>query len=240
MDLQLPGLEERESALDRSFRARGQFWTWGFGVGLVLLLIWNVALPRPYWPPLVATAAFPLFAGWVVGRSRGVIALNAPRGSARPHAAFGLMPPVLILIFRATSDWKVGGWWPVIRPAAAGEVALLLLVWLVVRRLPPRQVGAASFLVILSAVYSVALVLFINCGLDASAAYRQERAVVVDRRVSHGKSTSYYLTVSRWDGADTEHEVGVGPSLYGRHPVHSVAFLAYYPGALGVPWYRIQ
>jgi hypothetical protein len=240
MDLQLPGQDPVEGALDRSFRERGQSWTWGFGVALVLLLIWNVALRRPYWPPVVATAALPLVAGWVVGRSRGMIALSAPRGSALPHAAFGLMPPVLILVFRATADWKVVGWLPVIRPVAVGEVALLFLVFLVVRRLPPRPVRAAGFLAILSVIYCVALVVFINCGLDGSAAYLQERAVVVDRRVSHGKSTSYYLTLSRWDGTETEHEVQVGPTVYGRHPVRSVALLAYHPGTLGVPWYRIQ
>lgn len=64
------------------------------------------------------------------------------------------------------------------------------------------------------------------------------RATVMDKHVSHGKSTRYVLTLGPW-GRTAGGDANVSGEFYDQVPVGLVICVSHHPGALGVIWYEL-
>ena len=64
---------------------------------------------------------------------------------------------------------------------------------------------------------------------------------VLDHDVHHGKSTSYYLTVSPWiDGKTESKKISVSSKAYRECQIGETAHIHLHNGALGINWYYVS
>lgn len=87
-------------------------------------------------------------------------------------------------------------------------------------------------------LYSYALVIQVNCFYDntVSEYYAVE---VLNKRISTGKHTYYYLELSPWGPKQEVDEVSMGQELYNRTEVGDEVFVYFYKGKLGIPWFVV-
>lgn len=64
-------------------------------------------------------------------------------------------------------------------------------------------------------------------------------AQVVGKHVTHGRSTSYSLTLSAWGPFETTNRMGVSSGTYGTVDIGDRVCLSLHPGNLHIPWYRM-
>ncbi|WP_163714364.1 hypothetical protein [Mangrovibacterium lignilyticum] len=87
--------------------------------------------------------------------------------------------------------------------------------------------------------YSFGTVIHINCYYDHSAA-EQYTAKVLDKRISSGKSTSYYLKLSTWGPQNEVDDVSVSKALYNRTEVGTEVNIYFRNGILEIPWFIVR
>ena len=66
------------------------------------------------------------------------------------------------------------------------------------------------------------------------------QAKVLDKRVSHGKHTSYYLTLSPWGPVANPREFDVSRSIYDNRSTGDEVRAYLMQGAFHIPWYVIE
>lgn len=92
---------------------------------------------------------------------------------------------------------------------------------------------------IIFSMYGIGLTMPGNIMFDKSEPVVYE-STVVDQRVSHGKSTNYYLKLSPWINEKKEFkEVSVGKTLYSNVQAGSTVYVKLYKGYFGIPWFKV-
>ncbi|MGI5172940.1 hypothetical protein H0R92_04975 [Treponema sp. OMZ 840] len=100
-----------------------------------------------------------------------------------------------------------------------------------------RIVSVVSILFIMS-LYGFGVSVSSNIMFDKSKPTVFE-VVVVNKHVSKGKRTNYYLEVSPWiDGKAKQKEISVGNKLYSEVESGDMVKIKLYKGFLGVPWFK--
>jgi hypothetical protein len=223
-------IDERRRNLNQLNRIGG----YGQAIGLVLLL-WVTLAPQPYWLAILVAALAPLAALALVALTGGRFALYSL--DARPKVAF-LMYPGLGLTMRAMLDIHLYHFADVLGPGVPTAAAAVLMSWAVDRRLARRAAVLAAFS-LAAIAYAYGLVAEADVLLDRTqpAAFT---AAVLDKRISHGKHTSYDVTLARWGDRKGDEQVDVGPAPYRRLQVGEPACIWLHPGRLGVRWFRVD
>jgi hypothetical protein len=96
---------ERQQKLSAA-RSVTRLATWA-NVGL---FAWAYIYPHPYELVIFVLAALPWVAVYIMARSPGLYALNAPRGSGRPDLTILLISPGFLLMLRALQDVHILDW----------------------------------------------------------------------------------------------------------------------------------
>ena len=63
-------------------------------------------------------------------------------------------------------------------------------------------------------------------------------ARVVGKHVTHGRSTSYTLTLSAWGPFEVNNRMGVSATTYGAFDIGDRICVALHPGSMHIPWYQ--
>jgi hypothetical protein len=92
--------------------------------------------------------------------------------------------------------------------------------------------------VIFSVVFGYGSVVSSNCLFD-NVASDLHYARVLDHRISSGKSTSYYLTLSAWGAKPSGEEVSVASDLYYQVSKGDSVTVHIKKGTFNIPWYYI-
>ena len=93
-------------------------------------------------------------------------------------------------------------------------------------------------MLIVSAVYGLGTVRSVNCAFDDSSEKIFD-AVILEHRVSRGKSTSYFLTLSKWGPQSTVSDFEVGKKLYYNLSVGDTVAIKLRAGLLHIRWLRV-
>lgn len=80
-------------------------------------------------------------------------------------------------------------------------------------------------------------IVYLNTFFDQSAP-QFFKTTVSDKRISSGKSTSYYLVVSPWGPEKSRRSISVGKRKYDVAAITDTVRMELHQGALGLPWYR--
>jgi hypothetical protein len=81
----------------------------------------------------------------------------------------------------------------------------------------------------------VAAVLLINGALDRSPA-EEHNQVVLQKYITHGRSTSYNIVFSSWRPGHASEKRSVSPDIYAQFRVNDRVVIEVHKGALGIPW----
>ncbi|MBC9914764.1 hypothetical protein [Chitinophaga varians] len=95
--------------------------------------------------------------------------------------------------------------------------------------------GVISFLIFFTPAVFGSIV-YLNTFFDHSPRQLFE-TTVYDKRISRGRSTSYYLVVLPWGPVSSKVSISVGKKKYEAAHINDVVTMELHDGALGIPWY---
>ena len=203
--------------------------------GALLISAWGVFYPRPYQLIMGILAAVPLLAVMLMLRSRGLYQIEGRRNDARPSLALPFLIPGCVLTIRALAGVDFLKWMPLFSLSLAGACALTLLIASADRRMRERRaVMGAIFL--FATFYAFGVAAQADELLDRSTP-QVFRVAVLSKRVSSGKSTTYYLRVEPWGPKQDANDVSVPGRLYGVVLPKQTVCINLLQGALKIPWY---
>jgi hypothetical protein len=226
--------EERQAALSRATVQTRILHAVGVGA-----IIWAFIYPHPYAAVIVILAAIPVASIALALFSHGAISLYATPNSVRPGVAYIMIAPGAVLALKAIKDWHILNWSGFWLPFAVLGFLLIAVLWLGsvsdTRRTTLGFLGLSA--VMLAQAYG--LVVFANCYPDRSVP-DFHRTRVVSRRISSGKSTTYYLFVGPWLDGGYSRQVAVSRAFYEEHPDGSVVLVGVRQGVLHMPWFNVR
>lgn len=195
-------------------------------------------LARPYGVSLYAAILLPFLCFPVLWRYRRMVRLSARKNSAYPSVLMAIGAPAFALVLRAMIDFQVTDHSQVWLPCLLIVLLLTALIGLSGGFADPGSAqGMASVLGTagLFALYSYGSIVTLNGYLDRHAPKVYD-VTVLSRRISKGKTTSYYVTVSLGRGQSATEEISVSRSMYEKLGEQDTAYLCVMDGRFGIPW----
>lgn len=245
LDRDRKDVEERESAdaigalNERGYRehAQGklrQVATWlyrgAYALGIAILLI-----PDPYHVLTWTAVALPWLAIAAVAKFRPFYRFGGPNNCPLPDLSPPLFIPGIFLALVALKSMSTVDWQSTLVLTLLGALAIVGAAFYVDPWLR-KHFGAAALLAVLCCGYGYGAGLEANALLDHSTP-RPYHVTVLSKRVSHGKSRSYYLGVPAWGPHALGEDVMVSRWRYQNTRVGDTACIQLRPGALRVGWY---
>jgi hypothetical protein len=201
------------------------------------LIFWAFIYPRPYELVIFVLAALPWIAVWIMARSPGLYTLNAPRGSGRPDLTILLISPGFLLALRALQDVHILDWQHLIPVAALVAIALMGgVLWALPSAREKPGMLALTFVLVLAYGYGVTSLG--NALLDRTRG-SVFPATVYGKYVTSGRGRTPTLRLGPWGPQAAGQDVRVPWDLYRSTAIGDKVCAHSYPGAFGIPWYRI-
>jgi hypothetical protein len=194
--------------------------------------------PDPYPVILGLLLILPALALLILLWFPGLVHFDGKKNSAYPNVAAAFMMPGLVLTLRAILDWHVVEWNGLWAPFITIGLMLTAAVYVCakdVRKKPGKALIAACF----AFPYAYGALIYFNCYYDRSEPLVYN-SIVRDRHVSHGKHTSYHLTLDPFIDNTPEREVDVPRSIYEQHEVGDAVRIYVFEGTLSIPWYFVR
>lgn len=228
--------EIRERRLEEAKKAAWYLNTASWGV-----LAWLFFYPHPYNIATSVAAAFPLLAILTCYAYRGFMKGDDTDKSAYPSVLNALIMPSIVLMLRAILDFNIlayeKGWLIMGFMAATLYIAYMLPTG----GFAPKTAShyfMMFFLPVMTFAYSFGTYVVLNCQADTSTpAYY--RTVIESKRISKGKSTTYYLTLNPWGEIKEPEEVTVTYSEYDYAQPGDTVTILQHPGYLKLPWIEV-
>jgi len=210
------------------------------GIGL---LIWSIAYPRPFETLMILLFIAPWLAVGITWYFKGLLKLYKLKKSPYPSmiqlmlmATFG----VALVVLRSYDLYSFGEKaWSLL--AGGTMAASIICIGACRQAIATARKKTVTYIVVfvMAAAYSYSLLIFSNCYYDKSSPTIFHVAVT-GKRISSGKSTSYYVSLSSWGQYSDGNEVSVSQSFYKnvREQDSLSVYLKY--GKWGIPWYRLR
>ncbi len=158
-----------------------------------------------------------------------------PRAGVRPSPLTAVLPAG-VLAFRGLVTVHLMTPVPLMVAAAVvGLAAAALTYQRLTGAVRPAQVSVAAGVFAGLLAYGAAAYLD---ALPAGPPSRSYAVTVTDKQVSHGRSTSYDLSLAAW-GDRPPGRVQVSSSLYRALDIGSTVCIDQYAGDLGIPWFEV-
>jgi len=243
--------DEQEALLRRARIVTKILWYAAILLGITCIasLFFINKLPFPLFRiSLIACLAFPLVLFAVMKISKGLIRFNTANISIYPSvlSAFSIISSVMFILLILFEDEVIGSMKILYWTAAVDAVLLIIYMFCADSeelKGSGKLLGKISTVIpclILFTMFSVGAVFSFNKEFDTSTPDIIETKVI-DHDVHHGKSTSYYLTVSPWiDGKTESKKISVSSKAYKECQVGGTAYIHLYNGALGINWYYVS
>jgi hypothetical protein len=176
----------------------------------------------------------PWVAVWMVSRFQPLYRFGAKRNDAHPDLTAPLMIPGLVLAVRAMTDLHTLDWHAPLMLSVVGGLALSGFAL----RVDPwfRQQHWAALLM---GLFVCAYGLELNALADSTvpSVYATQ---VLGKRVSHGKSSTYYLRVTAWGPISEDADVSVSAGRYQATRIGDRVCVFLGSGAFRIPWFQIR
>ncbi len=227
---------EREQKLKKA-RTTTKVINWTAGI----ISAWTFFAPAPYEYLICALIPIPLIAVLILKLSKGIIRLEDRNDTAYPTVFAAIFFPGIVLAMRALSDYNIFNyeniWLPVF--TITGLIMSVILIWnneFSFRR--PKGYFLALFFSVCFFAFSYGSILGLNNILDESIPeiYNTQ---IQSKRISSGKSKSYYFMVTPWGPQKSTEEVSVSKDLYNELNNNDVVTIYFSKGRFGIPWFIV-
>ena len=203
-----------------------------------LAAAWAFFYPTPYQWALLANLIIPCLALLAIILSNGLIQFDEPKGSAYPSVIYAIIFPSLVLFVRAVLDYSILSFEHVWPNALLISLALTGLLFLKKNKRKKEYYALAGLAFVMFG-YGFGTTIHINCFYDASKA-EVYSTKVLDKHISNGKTTIYYLNLGPWGPQKEAEEVSVDEALYHRTELGETVNVYLFEGLLDIPWYAVE
>ena len=224
--------EQREESLSNAHRF-SKFLTWASWFAAA----WGWFYPRPYSLVIFILAALPPIAIYLGLRAKGVYQFDGKRNDARPSLAVPVIAPGLVVALRAISDLSFLRWQQLLSPILILTIAMAALI-----AAADPKTGKQRWSYLATLLLAVAYAGGVTAMADSLLDYSTPRILqtqVIQKRISSGRSTTWYLRLAPWGPQDHPAEVSVHSSLYNSVQPGQTVCVYLYPGALKIPWFEV-
>jgi hypothetical protein len=201
------------------------------------LILWAFIYPHPYELIILVLAVLPWVAVWIMARSPGLYSFNAPRGSGRPDLSVLLISPGFVLMVLALRNVQILDWQRLLPLAALVALTLMgSVIWAIpaVR----DKLGMAALTLVLVLAYGFGVTSLGNALLDGTAGSIYP-VTVYGKYVTSGRSRTPTMRLGPWGPRAAVEDATVPWDVYRSTNIGEKVCVRSYPGAFGVPWYRI-
>ena len=202
---------------------------------------WTFFYPTPYQYSILVAMIIPVVALLVAKFSDGLIRIDEKKGSAYPSVIYAFIFPSLVLMVRALLDYEIFDYNNVWQTTVIITLAFLFLLLMKQQEITFKQKSdfiTVPCLTLFLFAYSFGTVIHINCYYDDSEA-EHFTAKILEKRISSGKTTTYYLELSTWGKQNEVDEVSINKSLYNRVKIDDEVNIYFRNGKLEIPWYIV-
>lgn len=206
-----------------------------------LSFAWTLFYPKPYDYAVLSAFIIPIVALIAVKLSRGLIRIDKKDGSAYPSTIFAFIFPSLGLMLRSFLDYDIFDYSNVWIKAVLVSVAFLFILLFNQKEITFKKKQdylTVSSLIMFLFAYGFGAVIYLNCNLDKSEP-QHYTATILDKRISSGKHTRYYLKLTAWGQQKEIDEVSVGKGLYNRVDIDNEINIYFRNGKLEIPWFIV-
>lgn len=203
-----------------------------------IAFFWGAIYPRPYEVLILLLALFPWIGIEVMRRSHGLFRADELKNDAHPSVAYALIFPGLVLCLRAVLDYNVvqSMFAVALYILAGGVLFVAILIFDPTQR---SRLGILPVFFLFGIAYGYGVVVEANALFDRSPGIPYT-AIVQNKRIIHGKSTTYSLDLSPWGPRPVTNELDVSRVTYNQIQTGQSVQLELKRGALNLPWYHLR
>ncbi len=208
------------------------------GAGLLLGFIVLIYDKRP---GIIMLMIYPLISLLIMAFSKGSVKFFSDRKrSVLAFVFLGVAMPCFVLLVTALNNYDLLRVGPLWRPALIVSAILFSLLYVTGFNTSIKSPMAQVLIMAIPALlYGFGSILQLNCAFDDSRP-KIYNAAILDQRESHGKRTSYYLTLGPWGPRDKTKEVEIHSYLYHYVQVGDTVQTNLKDGVLHIPWFFVS
>jgi hypothetical protein len=200
--------------------------------------LWLVFYPRPYEVAVVINVLLPLAGLFFYLKYGEVVKLAARNKKDLSNLTSILLFPSIALMLRSLLDFNIlynTNYWIIIFLLAA---VISAAVFLMTDEYKTRK-SLAVLMPLLFLLYSFGSVTTTNCVYDYSQPVGY-RAMVVDKHVDSGKTTTYHLTLEPWGDMIEQTDASVTKKQYDKTAAGDRVDVYEFSGLWVIHWYEVQ
>lgn len=229
-------VEQREEKLQKA-RKTAKTLNWIGG----LVGAWTLFFAEPYEYAIIASIMVPIIAVVGLKLSAGLIRIDERKDSAYPSVAWAVLAPSLALCLRALLDFNIFSHSEVWAPSAIITftfISVLLIGDKEFRFKKALDYFTFSVIAVMFYAYSYGAVVTVNCLNDRSEP-EVYNAKVLSKRISSGKTTTYYVELTPWGLRKEVEEVSVSQDLFEQLDNNDEVNIYFMEGYLDIPWFIV-
>ena len=231
-------IEERESKFSK-YKRLAKILNWSGGIiaiGTTLLLKASDYI-------ILLCIVYPIFCLLAILFSKGLLTIDERNEAVYPSVFWAFFAPTSVVFLRALMYFKIYNYDNVWLLTAVIAFSFFFTLIINNRGFVFNKFEKTSTILIFSVFivfgYSFGTVINLNCALDDSQP-KKFKTIVLDKRITKGKSTNYYLTVSLWNNQKVPKEENTNETDYELIKKGDTITINFYEGKLNIPWYEIK
>lgn len=199
----------------------------------------NIFLPAPSVPLEWLLITFPFLGLIGLVWFKGALKIFQGRNSVYPSADFAFVFPVAALGIGGLTDWHFVSWdhfpLPAVFFGGLLGAGLLLTAASDIR----ERWSAGLGLLIICGIYGGAAAATLNALMDTSEPVSYQ-TTLTNKWISHGRSSSYHITLAPWGPVDQPKSLTVPYDFYNRFLAGDKVWVSLRAGAFHIPWYLVN
>ncbi len=199
---------------------------------------WVAFYPRPFALAAAVAVAVPVVAVLSMRFFPGVMKFEPKKGTRTPAIFHAFLVPLCGLLLAALLGVSVLEWRHFWAPFAVLSATLFALT-LVYAEDVRAKLSVSIPVLLFCLLYGAGATLTLNRAFDGSVPTTYQ-AQVMSKRVSRGKSTTYYLEISPWGPKKEPDDVDVPKSVYNAHATGDTVRVTVKAGGFGIPWFYVR
>lgn len=231
-------IEERESKFSK-YKRLAKILNWSGGI---IAIVTTLLLKTSDYIILLCIV-HPIFCLLAILFSKGLLTIDERNEAVYPSVFWAFFAPTSVVFLRALMYFKIYNYDNVWLLTAVIVFSFFFTLIINNRGFVFNKFEKTSTILIFSVFivfgYSFGTVINLNCALDDSQP-KKFKTIVLDKRITKGKSTNYYLTVSPWNNQKEPKEENTNETDYELIKKGDTITINFYEGKLNIPWYEIK
>jgi hypothetical protein len=185
--------------------------------------------------------AMPILCLFVLQFYKGLVRIDERNGSAHPTLIYAIFLPAMTILLRAIFDYNILDHANIWLPTILIALALTIVMAISTREFKLKRfvdVFSLFFVAVCMFVYSYGSIVLLNCMYDKSPS-THHTATIINKRISSGKTTTYYLELTVWGPQREADEVSVSKDFYNRVAKDQVVNVYLQKGKFNIPWFEV-